>query len=76
MGTLLVEVVVRRPDIQKRELNHLVVADRAAVKAALRERDEAGLASGEKGFAELRRENAHFTGLNVRLDFSRVRSLT
>jgi hypothetical protein len=72
-GTLF---FVPRPDGHEVEPSHRDLADRARVKAALRAHDEEALASGEKSAQDLRRENAHFAGLNVRLDFSRVRSLT
>jgi hypothetical protein len=50
--------------------------ERAEAKRAQREADAKALASGEKNPAELRRENAHFAGLNVRIDWSRIRAFS
>ena len=49
--------------------------DRAFEKAASRLKDERDLASGKKSREGLRRENAHFAGLKVRLGLDRAKAL-
>ena len=49
-------------------------ADRAAEKALSRQNDERDLASGKKSREELARENGHFAGLNVRVNYKQAKS--
>jgi hypothetical protein len=67
--------VVNRPGAPAAEQRNRALAKRGRVKAMPRARDEESLASGEKTPQELRRENANFAWLNVRLDVSGIRSL-
>jgi hypothetical protein len=48
---------------------------RALEKQLAREADERDLASGKKSREQLRRENAHFAGLRVRVDFKAAKRL-
>ncbi len=50
--------------------------ERAEAKRAQRDADERSLACGEKTRVDLRRENAPFAGLKVRLDWSRIKALS
>jgi hypothetical protein len=50
--------------------------ERANVKRAQREADERALASGQKTAADVRSENTHFVGVNVRIDWSRIKALS
>ena len=49
--------------------------ERAREKQLSRQQDEHALSSGKKSSAELRRENGHFAGLKVRINFERAKSL-
>lgn len=51
------------------------VNGRVQEKALSREADERALARGEKSAEQLRRENGHFAGMKVRVDFKRAKSL-
>lgn len=54
----------------------LDVAERIREKAASREADACAVASGEKSYEDLRKENAAFAfpPERVRIDFSRIKS--
>jgi hypothetical protein len=45
------------------------VSERAQEKALSRQADEQALSHGEKSVEQLRRENGHFAGMKVRVDF-------
>lgn len=49
--------------------------ERRREKEKSREEDRRALESGEKTAEQLRRENCHFSGLNVKLNLKRSRAL-
>lgn len=49
--------------------------ERSWEKHISRQEDERALASGEKSAEQLRRENGHFAGMDVKVDFKRGKSL-
>jgi len=48
---------------------------RAAEKAKSRKADARALKSGKKSPEQLQRENAHFAGMKVRIEFERAKAL-
>jgi hypothetical protein len=48
---------------------------RAAEKAKSRKADARALKSGKKSREQLQRENAHFAGMKVRIEFERAKAL-
>jgi hypothetical protein len=48
---------------------------RAAEKRKSRQADERALKSGKKSREQLQRENAHFAGMKVRIEFERAKAL-
>jgi len=55
----------------KAKVQPLNVELRRKEKALSRRSDAASLANGSKSREELKRENGHFSGLNVRVDYKR-----
>ena len=60
---------------QERSRGRFSQSERALEKSRSRAADVRAVDSGVKSLDELKQENGHFAGLNVRMDLSRAKAL-